>query len=90
MATAHAAENAAKPGVQSSEFKATLIAFGITAGLGVLQTLKDIPGPWQVPAAIGVAILGAAAVYSNARGKVKEAALAGAASASGPVVLLPP
>lgn len=70
-----AAANAGKPGSKTSEFKATLVAFAISAGFGALEALSHIPGPWQVTAAVIVAAAVAAGAYSNSRGKVKAAAL---------------
>jgi hypothetical protein len=71
-----AAANAGKPGAKSSEFKATLIAFALSAGFGALEALSHIPGPWQITAAVIVAAAIASGAYSASRGKVKAAALA--------------
>lgn len=91
IAAAAAAENAAKPGRSTSELKVTVGSIGLAALLGVLKALAVIPGPWQLPAVLGVAAVGSAAVYSNSRGRVKAAALnAAAAAGSGAILLATP
>jgi hypothetical protein len=75
-----AAENAAKAGGSSSEFKATLVGILVTGGLGALEALKHIGGPVSVAAAgVSTAILCGA--YALSRGKVKSSALTAAAAA---------
>lgn len=71
-----AAANAGKPGSKTSEFKATLLAFAISAGFGALEALSHIPGPWQLTAAVIVGAAVASGAYSVGRSKVKAAALA--------------
>lgn len=76
MAAALAAENASKPGATSSEFKMTLLSIGLAALFGGIKAFTVIPGPWQIPAVVLLAISGSAAAYATSRGKVKSAALA--------------
>lgn len=76
-----AAENAAKPGWWSSEFKATVFGILVAGGVAALHALAVIPSP-IMPAAIAITAGLTAASYSISRGNVKAAALAGAAAAA--------
>lgn len=76
-----AAANAAKPGGSTTEFKATAGAIVLTALVAGLKVFAILPGPWTLPAAIGLAAVTAAtASYSLSRGSVKKAALGAAAA----------
>lgn len=80
-AIAEAAANAAKPGGATTEFKATAGAIALTALVAGLKVFAILPGPWTLPAALGlVAITAGTAAYTLSRGSVKKAALAGAAA----------
>jgi fatty acid desaturase len=76
VAATAAAENAARKGTQTSEFKVTVLAIAVAGIVGGLKALVVIPGPWQIPAALILAVAGASASYSKSRGTVKAAALA--------------
>jgi len=71
-----AARNAAKPGVKSSEFWATILGGAVASGLGVLAAATS--PLWAIPAGV-VAV--AASAYAVSRGSVKKAALAACAEA---------
>lgn len=81
-AVATAAEGAAVKGGKTSEAKITIGAIAIAGVTGALKALALIPGPWQLFAALGLGVMGSAAVYANSRGKVKAAALQAASVAS--------
>jgi hypothetical protein len=84
LAISSAATNAAKPGIGSSEMKATIAGIALTGLLAALHVLGTIPGPWTVPAlAVSAAI--AAGSYAVSRGNVKAAALAAAGAAAAAV-----
>lgn len=88
IAVASAAENAATKGGKTSEAKITIGAIAFAGITGALKALALIPGPWQLFAAVGLGVMGSAAVYANSRGKVKAAALeAAAATGSGPITI---
>jgi hypothetical protein len=90
-AVAAAAANAAKPGGQSTEFKATIAAVALTGAVAGLKVFALIPGPWTVPAVLALAgIYATTAAYSLSRGSVKKAALAGAAAVVAAAVRPPP
>lgn len=93
LAVAVAAENASKPGRQSSERKLAIWAMVSAGGLAALNALAIIPGPWQLFAALGLVAASASVGYSSARGKIKAGAIAAAGelgkTASGPHVLPP-
>jgi hypothetical protein len=81
-----AANNAAKPGGQSSEFKVSVGAIaltGVTAALSVglhVFPFAAVLGPFALPAvALGSGLL--AGLYALARGSVKVAAMAAATTA---------
>jgi len=81
-ALAAAATNAAKKGSTTTEFKATVGAIVVGGVVAGLQVFAAIPGPWMLPAALGLLGLSAGtAAYTISRGSVKKAALTGAAAA---------
>lgn len=89
-AVAAAAANAAKPGAQSTEFKATVATIVLSGLLAGLKVFAVLPGPWTVPAGIAlVALTATSAAYSVSRGNVKKAALAGAAAMAAAAVRPP-
>ena len=75
-----AAENAAKNGMSTSEFKVTVGAVAVTALLAGLHALSVIPGPWMVPAILGSALVSCG--YAISRGTVKSTALKAAATST--------
>jgi len=81
LAAALAVENAAKPGGATSEFKLTLGSMLAAAGIGALKAFSIIPGPWQIPALVGLGSIAAAGAYSASRGAVKKAVLGAAVAA---------
>jgi fatty acid desaturase len=87
-----AARNAAKTGMQSSEFKITMAGIATAAALAGIDVLAHLPGPWMLPAmALSTAIT--VCGYALARSRVKSAALQAAADvalASSPAVPPPP
>jgi hypothetical protein len=81
-AIAAAATNAAKKGTTTTEFKATVGAIVLSTAVAALNIFAFVPGPWMLPAALGlVAISAGTSAYSISRGSVKKAALAGASAA---------
>jgi hypothetical protein len=79
--TAGQAADAAKPGHTTTEFKATVGAIALGALLAGLKVFAVVPGPWTLPAVLGlVAITAGTSAYTVSRGSVKKAALAGAAA----------
>ncbi len=81
-AIAAAAQNASKPGRSTTEFKTTLGSIVLAAVVGGLHVFSVVPGPWTLPAVLGlVAISAGSAAYTVSRGSVKKAALAGASAA---------
>jgi hypothetical protein len=93
QALAIAATNAAKKGTSTTEFKATVGAIAVGGIVAGLQVFAAIPGPWMLPAALGlVAISAGTGAYAISRGSVKKAALTGAAAAltAGAKQLKPP
>lgn len=89
IAVATAAERAAVKGGKTSEAKVTIGAIALAGVTGALKALALIPGPWQLFAALGVGVMGSAAVYANSRGKVKAAALQAAATTGSGAITLP-
>jgi hypothetical protein len=74
-----AATNAAKPGGQTTEFKAVVGGVALVAVTAALHVASVIPGPWMLPAiAISAAVMTGSYVFS--RGNVKAAALTTAAA----------
>jgi len=81
-AISSAAQNASKPGTSTTEFKTTVASIALAALVGGLHVFSSVPGPWMLPAVLGlVAISASSAAYSVSRGSVKKAALAGASAA---------
>lgn len=81
-AIATAAQNAAKPGRSTTEFKTTVGSIVLAALVGGLHVFSVVPGPWMLPSLLGlVAISAGSAAYTVSRGSVKKAALAGASAA---------
>lgn len=75
-----AAANAAKPGTQTSEWRALLGGIALTSLLAGLHVLAVVPGPWMLPAVLASAAVSIGA-YALSRGAVKAAALKSAAVA---------
>ncbi len=81
-AIATAAQNASKKGTSTTEFKATVASIALAALVGGLHVFSAVPGPWMLPAVVGLAAISAtSAAYTLSRGNVKQAALAGASAA---------
>jgi hypothetical protein len=90
LAVGAAAQNAAKTGGSTTEFKATLGGIVTVGVLAALQVLSVLPGPWMMPAlALSAAIT--VGSYALSRGSVKSAALsaAGAAVAATEIAVAP-
>jgi hypothetical protein len=86
-AVAAAALNAARPGAQSTEFKATVGTIVLTGVVAGLKAFAVIPGPWTLPVVLALAGISAASgAYAISRGSVKKAALAGAAAVAAAAV----
>jgi hypothetical protein len=83
-----AAENAAKPGKQSSELKVTLTAILIGGAVAGLDALKHVGGPlsWL---AIGLSLVLPTLGYQLTRAQVKSAALRAAGAALAGVAAAP-